>query len=105
MSPDATVDVDALVDELFALPLEQFVVARTAAAKQVKASGDAVGAARAAVTAARMASAVPKRRTGALLIARVTTRSSARACGTSADGTGGGAITWADSTSRTVRRG
>jgi len=46
MSPDATVDVDALVDELFALPLEQFVVARTAAAKQVKASGDAVGAER-----------------------------------------------------------
>ncbi|MGW6227413.1 hypothetical protein ACWFQT_09880 [Cellulosimicrobium cellulans] len=39
-------DVDALVDGLFALPLEEFVVARTAAAKQVKASGDAVGAER-----------------------------------------------------------
>ena len=39
-------DVDALVDGLFALPLEQFVVARTAAAKEIKASGDAVGAAR-----------------------------------------------------------
>ncbi|MFE6233702.1 hypothetical protein [Cellulosimicrobium sp. NPDC057862] len=41
-------DVDALVDGLFALPLEQFVVARTAAAKEVKASGDAVGAERVA---------------------------------------------------------
>ncbi|WP_051028549.1 hypothetical protein [Cellulosimicrobium cellulans] len=40
------VDVDALVDDLFALPLEQFVVARTAAAKRIKASGDAVGAER-----------------------------------------------------------
>ncbi|MDF2808178.1 MAG: hypothetical protein K0S43_3124 [Cellulosimicrobium sp.] len=39
-------DVDALVDGLFALPLEQFVVARTAAAKEIKASGDAVGAER-----------------------------------------------------------
>lgn len=39
-------DVDALVDDLFALPLEQFVVARTAAAKRIKASGDAVGAER-----------------------------------------------------------
>ncbi|UTT58921.1 hypothetical protein [Cellulosimicrobium cellulans] len=43
---DAGTDVDALVDELFALPLGQFVVARTAASKQVKASGDAVGAER-----------------------------------------------------------
>ncbi|MBM7821534.1 hypothetical protein JOE63_004011 [Cellulosimicrobium cellulans] len=41
-------DVDALVDGLFALPLEQFVVARTAAAKEIKASGDAVGAERVA---------------------------------------------------------
>lgn len=41
-------DVDALVDRLFALPLEQFVVARTAAAKEIKASGDAVGAERVA---------------------------------------------------------
>jgi hypothetical protein len=45
---DAGTDVDALVDGLFALPLEQFVVARTAAAKEVKASGDAVGAERVA---------------------------------------------------------
>ncbi|MFI2703178.1 hypothetical protein [Cellulosimicrobium composti] len=43
---DEAVDVDALVDELFALPLEQFVVARTAASKRIKASGDAVGAER-----------------------------------------------------------
>ncbi|WP_144722130.1 hypothetical protein [Cellulosimicrobium sp. TH-20] len=43
---DEAADVDALVDDLFALPLEQFVVARTAAAKRVKASGDAVGAER-----------------------------------------------------------
>ncbi|SDF10706.1 hypothetical protein SAMN04487781_0295 [Cellulosimicrobium cellulans] len=43
---DDAVDVDALVDDLFALPLEQFVVARTAAAKRIKASGDAVGAER-----------------------------------------------------------
>ncbi|MCM3533856.1 MULTISPECIES: hypothetical protein [Cellulosimicrobium] len=43
---DDALDVDALVDGLFALPLEQFVVARTAAAKRVKASGDAVGAER-----------------------------------------------------------
>ncbi|MGN6238736.1 MAG: hypothetical protein ACTHNI_03240, partial [Cellulosimicrobium cellulans] len=41
-------DTDALVDGLFALPLEQFVVARTAAAKELKASGDAVGAERVA---------------------------------------------------------
>ncbi|MFB8230156.1 hypothetical protein [Cellulosimicrobium sp. NPDC055967] len=41
-------DADALVDGLFALPLEQFVVARTAAAKEIKASGDAVGAERVA---------------------------------------------------------
>jgi hypothetical protein len=46
MSPDAPVDVDALLDELYALPLEQFVVARTAASKRIKASGDAVGAER-----------------------------------------------------------
>lgn len=43
---DDAVDVDALVDDLFALPLEQFVVARTAAAQRIKASGDAVGAER-----------------------------------------------------------
>ncbi len=43
---DDALDVDALVDDLFALPLEQFVVARTAAAKRIKASGDAVGAER-----------------------------------------------------------
>ncbi|WP_255437404.1 hypothetical protein [Cellulosimicrobium sp. TH-20] len=43
---DEAADVDALVDDLFALPLEQFVVARTAAAKRIKASGDAVGAER-----------------------------------------------------------
>lgn len=48
MSPDRTVDVDALVDGLFALPLGQFVVARTAAAKQIEAAGDAVGAERVA---------------------------------------------------------
>ncbi|WP_435737355.1 hypothetical protein V5D56_01800 [Cellulosimicrobium sp. PMB13] len=46
MSPDAPVDVDTLLDELYALPLEQFVVARTAASKRIKASGDAVGAER-----------------------------------------------------------
>lgn len=45
---DAGTDADALVDGLFALPLEQFVVARTAAAKEIKASGDAVGAERVA---------------------------------------------------------
>ncbi|QJW35519.1 hypothetical protein [Cellulosimicrobium protaetiae] len=44
----AATDVGALVDGLFALPLEQFVVARTAAAKEIKASGDAVGAERVA---------------------------------------------------------
>ncbi|MDF9876618.1 hypothetical protein [Cellulosimicrobium cellulans] len=45
---DVGTDADALVDGLFALPLEQFVVARTAAAKEIKASGDAVGAERVA---------------------------------------------------------
>ncbi|MBN0040533.1 hypothetical protein JN535_10200 [Cellulosimicrobium cellulans] len=44
--PGHGTDVDALVDGLFALPLEQFVVARTAAAKEIKASGDSVGAER-----------------------------------------------------------
>lgn len=48
MSPDAPVDVDSVLDELYALPLEQFVVARTAASKRIKASGDAVGAERVA---------------------------------------------------------
>ncbi|OLT54646.1 hypothetical protein [Cellulosimicrobium sp. CUA-896] len=48
MSPDAPVDVDSVLDELYALPLEQFVVARGAASKRIKASGDAVGAERVA---------------------------------------------------------
>jgi len=48
MSPDAPADVDSVLDELYALPLEQFVVARNAASKRVKASGDAVGAERVA---------------------------------------------------------
>jgi hypothetical protein len=48
MSPDAPVDVDSVLDELYALPLEQFVVARNAASKRIKASGDAVGAERVA---------------------------------------------------------
>ncbi|MFC8921967.1 hypothetical protein [Cellulosimicrobium sp. NPDC057127] len=48
MSPDASVDVDPVLDELYALPLEQFVVARNAASKRIKASGDAVGAERVA---------------------------------------------------------
>ncbi|MCB7136063.1 hypothetical protein [Cellulosimicrobium marinum] len=48
MSPDAPVDVDTVLDELYALPLEQFVVARNAASKRVKASGDTVGAERVA---------------------------------------------------------
>ncbi|WP_251149814.1 hypothetical protein [Cellulosimicrobium sp. Marseille-Q4280] len=39
-------DLNAALDELYALPLEQFVVARTAASKRIKASGDAVGAER-----------------------------------------------------------
>ncbi|MBD5785094.1 hypothetical protein IF650_02770 [Cellulosimicrobium terreum] len=48
-SPSGTADaVDAVLDELYALPLEQFVVARTAASKRVKASGDTVGAERVA---------------------------------------------------------
>jgi hypothetical protein len=40
------VDVDALVDALYAGPLEEFVAARDAAAKRVAASGDRLGAAR-----------------------------------------------------------
>ncbi|PZR52561.1 hypothetical protein DNL40_11470 [Xylanimonas oleitrophica] len=39
-------DTDALVDALYAGPLEEFVAARDAAAKQVAAGGDRVGAAR-----------------------------------------------------------
>ncbi|WP_159794614.1 coiled-coil domain-containing protein [Puerhibacterium puerhi] len=46
MSAQQPVDVDALVDALYAGPLEDFVAARDAAAKQVAASGDRVGAAR-----------------------------------------------------------
>jgi len=48
MGTEAPVDVDTLLDELFGLPLEQFVVARNAASKRIKASGDAVGAERVA---------------------------------------------------------
>ncbi|WP_336707961.1 hypothetical protein [Oerskovia sp. USHLN155] len=42
--PDAT--GDQVIDRLFALPLDEFVAARNAAAKQATAAGDAVGAAR-----------------------------------------------------------
>ncbi|QDW61960.1 hypothetical protein [Oerskovia sp. KBS0722] len=42
--PDAT--GDQVIDRLFALPLDEFVAARNAAAKQATAGGDAVGAAR-----------------------------------------------------------
>ncbi|MBD8079930.1 hypothetical protein IF651_12780 [Cellulosimicrobium arenosum] len=46
--PDLADELATELDRLYALPLEQFVVARTAAARRVKASGDAVGAARVA---------------------------------------------------------
>jgi hypothetical protein len=46
VSAQEPVDVDALVDALYAGPLEEFVAARDAAAKRVAASGDRLGAAR-----------------------------------------------------------
>jgi hypothetical protein len=46
VSAQDPVDVDALVDALYAGPLEEFVAARDAAAKRVAASGDRLGAAR-----------------------------------------------------------